>query len=98
MRQAWHSFGRPEADLRAIAASLDIPIWVAWGRRDKVIPLARCLPAITRMKHVTVSEFDAGRSAFLECPAVFAQQFAAFAAALSSMQPAALRAARAYRE
>ena len=86
LRQAWQSFGRPEADIRAMAEALDVPIWVAWATQDKVIPLSRCRPAIRRLKRATLSEFQGGHSAFLEQPDTFAEGFLAFAARLQPPQ------------
>jgi 4,5:9,10-diseco-3-hydroxy-5,9,17-trioxoandrosta-1(10),2-diene-4-oate hydrolase len=78
MRQAWASFGRPEADVREIAAGLDVPIWVAWARRDRVLQLRYCLPAIERLRHGTLTVFEGGHAPFLEDPDAFAKGFAAF--------------------
>lgn len=83
LRQAWASFGRPEADLRDAAAGLDIPVWVAWARRDHVIPLNRVRPAINRLKHGQLSLFAGGHTPFLEEPDAFAAQFHRFAGGLS---------------
>jgi len=77
--QAWQSFGKPEADLRQLAADLTIPIWVAWAKLDRVVRLNTCLPAIRRLKHATLDTFDAGHSAFLEQPDAFSEKFVAFA-------------------
>lgn len=82
LRQAWAGFGRPEADLRALAASLDVPVWVAWAARDKVIPLRACLPAIQRLKRYKLSRYDAGHVAFLEQPDKFAEDFEQWLAGL----------------
>ena len=96
LRQAWASFGRPEADLRAAAAQIDAPIWVAWARRDRVIPLKACRPAIERLRHVTLTEFDAGHSAFLEQPDAFARGFLEFVdGALEQARPPVGAVARA---
>ena len=94
LREAWASFGTPGADIRDLAANLDIPIWIAWARRDRVIPLRSCRPAIDRMRHATLDTFDAGHTPFLEQPAAFARGFVAFIESLAS-EPAALRATRA---
>jgi 4,5:9,10-diseco-3-hydroxy-5,9,17-trioxoandrosta-1(10),2-diene-4-oate hydrolase len=83
MRQAWSSFGRPEADLTDLAASLDIPIWIAWAKADRVIPFDRVRPAVMRMKQARVSVFRGGHAPFLEQPDAFADQFIQFAAALA---------------
>jgi 4,5:9,10-diseco-3-hydroxy-5,9,17-trioxoandrosta-1(10),2-diene-4-oate hydrolase len=78
LRQAWRSFGQPSADIRDVAASLNVPIWVAWARRDRTIPLSKCLPAIHRMKAVTLSTFKGGHTPFLEQPAAFTRGFLEF--------------------
>jgi len=87
LRDAWASFGRPDADVRDVAAALDVPIWVAWARRDRVIPLAACRPAIARLRRARVDTFDAGHAAFLEQPDAFARGFVAFAASLPRADP-----------
>jgi 4,5:9,10-diseco-3-hydroxy-5,9,17-trioxoandrosta-1(10),2-diene-4-oate hydrolase len=69
--EAWASFAQPEADIRALAEALDIPVWIAWARRDKVIPLSQCRPCIDRMKAATLALFEAGHAAFLEQPEAF---------------------------
>lgn len=79
--QSWTSFGQPDADIRALAAGLEVPVWFAWAKGDKVIPLARCRPAIDAMKAASVTTFPGGHAAFLEQPAAFAEGFARFAAA-----------------
>ena len=78
LAEAWDSFGRPDADLRDLAAGLDPPIWVAWARRDRVIPLALCRPAIRAMRNASLSRFDGGHSPFLEDPDAFAAGFSDF--------------------
>jgi pimeloyl-ACP methyl ester carboxylesterase len=78
LRDAWRSFGRPEADLRALASTIQAPVWVAWARDDRVIPLALCRAAIARIPHVTLDTFDAGHAAFLEDPAAFLDGLRAF--------------------
>jgi 4,5:9,10-diseco-3-hydroxy-5,9,17-trioxoandrosta-1(10),2-diene-4-oate hydrolase len=82
LAQSWASFSRPEADIRALAAGLDVPVWFAWARQDKVIRLARCRPAIDAMRHAAVTEFDAGHAAFLEQPQAFLEGFERFVAGL----------------
>jgi len=76
--QSWESFGRPEADIRALAAGLTIPVWLAWAKDDKVIPLSRCRPAIDTMRRASLTLFPGGHAAFLEQPRAFAAGFAAF--------------------
>lgn len=82
LRQAWASFARPGADVRDLAAGLDAPIWVAWARSDRVIPLSYCRPAIERLRQARLTVFPGGHSPFLEQPDAFAQRFRDFAGAL----------------
>jgi pimeloyl-ACP methyl ester carboxylesterase len=81
LRDAWRSFAQPEADLRSVASSLEVPVWFAWARSDRVIPLSLCKPSIARMRNTALSLFDGGHSAFLEQPGPFVQGFLAFMAA-----------------
>jgi 4,5:9,10-diseco-3-hydroxy-5,9,17-trioxoandrosta-1(10),2-diene-4-oate hydrolase len=86
--QSWTSFGQPDADIRELAAGLDVPTWFAWAKGDKVIPLARCRPAIAAMRQASITEFAGGHAAFLEQPETFAEAFLAFAASLPAPAPA----------
>jgi 4,5:9,10-diseco-3-hydroxy-5,9,17-trioxoandrosta-1(10),2-diene-4-oate hydrolase len=79
LRDAWLSFGQPDADLRAVAASLDVPVWVAWARGDWIIQLSACRPAIKRLKRGRLTGFGGGHAAFLERPRGFAKAFLRFA-------------------
>lgn len=78
LRQAWNGFSQPDADIRGLAAELDVPVWFAWAARDRLIPLKRNLPAIRAMKQATLSTFKGGHAAFLEAPAAFAEGFFEF--------------------
>lgn len=78
-RDAWESFRQKDADIRGVAQALDIPVWFAWAKGDRVIPLSLCMPAIKRMKHARVSTFAGGHAPFLERPEEFATAFLAFA-------------------
>jgi 4,5:9,10-diseco-3-hydroxy-5,9,17-trioxoandrosta-1(10),2-diene-4-oate hydrolase len=78
LRDAWRSFAEPQADLRAALASLTVPVWFAWAKRDRVIPFARAKPSMARCTNAHISLFDGGHSAFLECPEAFAHGFARF--------------------
>ena len=82
LREAWASFGAPNADIRDVAANLEVPIWVAWAAHDRVIPLRSCRPAIERMRHASLDTFDAGHTPFLEQPDAFARGFVAFVESL----------------
>ena len=82
LRDAWLAFATPEADIRATAASLDMPIWIAWAKGDRVIPLRYALPAIAQMKHARLTRFRGGHAAFLERPKHFTREFLKFAESL----------------
>lgn len=82
LRDAWLSFGTPEADLRHVAASLDAPVWIAWATGDWIIQLSACLPAIRKLKRGTLTRLGGGHAAFLERPDAFAKEFMTFAKTL----------------
>jgi 4,5:9,10-diseco-3-hydroxy-5,9,17-trioxoandrosta-1(10),2-diene-4-oate hydrolase len=82
LRDAWRSFAEPSADLRDEVARLEAPVWIAWARHDRVIPLSLCRPAIERIPNAKLSSFDAGHAAFLEQPSAFIAGFRAFMAAV----------------
>ncbi len=69
--QAWKSFGEPAANLRPLAARVRCPVLFAWAKRDKIIQLSRCLPAIREFPHGRLESFDAGHAAHLEAPESF---------------------------
>lgn len=84
LRDAWLSFGKPDADLRELASRLEVPVWFAWATGDRVIPLKVCLPAIEAMKDARVTKFGGGHAPFLERPKAFARGFRSFAKSLSA--------------
>ncbi len=94
-RQAWAGFGRADADIRDVATALDIPIWFAWARKDKVIPLGMCMPCIKQIKNATVAKFDGGHAAFLEQPDRFVEEFLKFSSQLASPAATPVTARRA---
>lgn len=71
LASAWTHFGQADADIRALALALDVPVWFAWARHDRIIPLSRCLPTVRAMKHASLTKFDGGHAAFLEQPEAF---------------------------
>lgn len=85
LRQAWASFGQPSADIRETAAALDVPIWVVWAKKDYIIPLRYCLPAINRLTNHSLTLFDGGHSPFLEQPDEFANGLLAFMTGLPAI-------------
>ncbi len=84
LRAAWEGFGQPEADIREMAAGLDMPVWCAWAKGDRVIPLWMCKPAIKALRQGSLSTFKGGHSAFMEQPDAFLQGFMAFCEGLPS--------------
>jgi pimeloyl-ACP methyl ester carboxylesterase len=82
MSQAWSSFGTHAADIRDTAASLEVPVWIAWARSDRILPLTACLPAIRRIKRSKLDTFNAGHTVFLEQPDAFAAGFEDFVSRL----------------
>jgi 4,5:9,10-diseco-3-hydroxy-5,9,17-trioxoandrosta-1(10),2-diene-4-oate hydrolase len=85
-RQAWESFAGPDADIRSLLAGLSAPVWFAWARHDRVIPLGFCRPAIAAARNATLSLFEAGHAAFLEQPEAFVQGFLPFADGVSDLK------------
>lgn len=84
LASAWHHFGEPEADIRQLAASLRVPVWCAWARQDRVIPLWLCRPALKKVPDMRLTMFEGGHAAFLEQPEAFAAGFRQFMASLES--------------
>lgn len=71
LEQAWHSFAQPEADLRAKAKALPMPVFVAWAAKDELIQWSRNREAVEAIPHVKVVQFEAGHAPFLETPEAF---------------------------
>jgi pimeloyl-ACP methyl ester carboxylesterase len=65
--------------LRDLAIGLRLPVWVAWARSDRIIPLAICKPCIDKMRNATLPTFAGGHVAFLEQPEQFERGFVEFA-------------------
>jgi pimeloyl-ACP methyl ester carboxylesterase len=76
--QAWASFGRPEADIRALLWRIDRPVLFAWAKGDRIVSWARNRAAVSQSK-AEVQMFRGGHSAFMEDPDAFAAAFEAFA-------------------
>lgn len=77
-RQAWESFGRQEADQIAELQGLGLPVWAAWARDDRVIPLGFVRKALEATPGAEIATFRAGHAAFLEQPEAFAEGFLDF--------------------
>jgi 4,5:9,10-diseco-3-hydroxy-5,9,17-trioxoandrosta-1(10),2-diene-4-oate hydrolase len=87
--QAWESFSRPEADIRALAAGLDVPVWFAWSKSDQVARFSLCQLATAAMRRATVTQFKGGHAAFPQQPQAFAAAFERFVAGLLVADPSA---------
>lgn len=84
MRDAWMSFGTPEADLRAAAQTLRVPCLFAWARRDRIVAWKACKEAVEAIPGAQVEMFEAGHAAFLEDADAFNRAFIDFAGRLRS--------------
>ena len=71
LRDAWTSFGTPEANLTALLPAIRCPVLVAWATRDQLIQLRRCRPALARIPDVRLETFPAGHAPHLETPPAF---------------------------
>src|SRR6185437_15398709 len=78
LRQAWESFGAPDADIRHLVPQIQCPVWIAWARSDRVIPWALCRGAARKFPNRKIALLRGGHSAFLEAPDRFAKAFRAF--------------------
>lgn len=78
LEQAWHSFGQPEADLRAKAKGLSMPVLVTWAAKDELIQWSRNREAVESIPKVRVVQLEAGHAPFLETPAAFIAETRAF--------------------
>lgn len=78
LAQAWESFAREDADVRALARSLKMPVFVAWASRDKAIRWSRNRAAVAQIPKHELHFFDAGHAAFLETPEAFNEAAAKF--------------------
>jgi 4,5:9,10-diseco-3-hydroxy-5,9,17-trioxoandrosta-1(10),2-diene-4-oate hydrolase len=82
VRDAWLSFCKPDYDMRAIAAALDVPVLFAWAMDDRIVSFSLVTDIIKTIKRATVRKFAGGHAAFLEQPARFEAEFRKFAATL----------------
>ena len=82
LRQAWESFDRPEADIRALVPKVRCPVWLAWAKDDQIVPWKGSEAAAGAFADATLQLFEGSHAAFLEDPDAFAAGFQAFAARL----------------
>jgi pimeloyl-ACP methyl ester carboxylesterase len=81
LAQSWRGFAESDADLRDLAAEIEIPVWLAWAKSDQLVAWGRSEPAARRIPNRTITLFRGGHAAFLEDPDRFAQHFLKFAQA-----------------
>jgi 4,5:9,10-diseco-3-hydroxy-5,9,17-trioxoandrosta-1(10),2-diene-4-oate hydrolase len=84
LREAWESFGEPDADLRALVPGIDRPVLFAWATRDCLVQLRASLPAIRRFPNARLERFPAGHAAHLETPDAFEAALDPFLARLGA--------------
>lgn len=77
LADAWRGFGEPQADLRALAARLGVPVWCAWAKSDPLVAWGRSKAAVRTIPDVDWTLLRGGHAAFLEDPDRFAAQFLA---------------------
>ena len=83
LREAWESFGRKDADIRALVPGLACPVLYAWAKKDFAVAWSRSKRAALRVPKAKAELFDAGHAAFLEQPEKFDAAFTAFMDALA---------------
>ena len=76
--EAWQSFRTAEADQRALAVPLTMPVLVAWASEDRIIRWSRSGAAIESIPNRRVVMFQAGHSPFLETSPAFAAEARVF--------------------
>ena len=87
LRDAWISFGTPEANLTALLPAIRCPVLVAWAARDQLVQLRRCRPALARFPDVRLETFPAGHAAHLETPDAFEPALERFLEPLREEEP-----------
>ncbi len=76
--EAWSSFVTPEADIRAVAARLSMPVLYAWANKDQIVPLKKSRAAVEATPNHELVTFRAGHMPALETPKHFAKAFGRF--------------------
>lgn len=78
LAQAWESFAAQDADLRHLIPSLTMPVFYAWGSKDRTLRWSWSRRAATRAPNHSIQLFKAGHAAFLEQPDEFDRSFGRF--------------------
>lgn len=79
LASAWASFGRSDADIRALVPQLPIPVLWAWAKHDLIVAWSRSRSAAMDAPNCDYTLFPGGHSPFLEAPDAFAKRFLRFA-------------------
>jgi pimeloyl-ACP methyl ester carboxylesterase len=78
LEQAWKSFARPQEDLLPLLPKVQCPVFLAWAKRDFVIPLKNAQPSFHLFRNYRLEVFEGGHSAFLEDPDRFEKSLRIF--------------------
>lgn len=78
LRDAWRSFGEPDADLRPLASRITCPVLFAWATQDQFVQLRRSRAAIAQFPDARLEKVRAGHAAHLEAPDAFAETLIRF--------------------
>ena len=76
--EAWQSFRTAEADQRALAPRLTMPVLIAWASEDRILRWSRNRDAVESIPNRRVVMFEAGHSPFLETSQAFATEALVF--------------------
>ncbi|MEL6690238.1 MAG: alpha/beta hydrolase [Pseudomonadota bacterium] len=79
LSQAWRGFGQQDADIRALAPQIDLPVWLAWARQDRFVSWGRSKAAALTFPRHSVTFYKGGHAPFLEELDMFSRDFRAFA-------------------
>jgi pimeloyl-ACP methyl ester carboxylesterase len=80
--QMWHSFTRPEHDLRGRAAKITAPTVVVWGRHDPILPLEAAETARNLIADCRLVVVDSGHSPHTSDPETVAAELVRLLASL----------------
>lgn len=84
MAQAWNSFRQPDADIRALASTIQCPVFFAWAKDDKIVSWRSSKAAAVTVPDHRLQLFPGGHSPFLESPAAFDAAFLDFVSSLGA--------------
>jgi pimeloyl-ACP methyl ester carboxylesterase len=79
LAEAWQSF-QANTDLRPLAKSLKMPVFVGWAKHDKITRWSRSKAAVKQIPGVQIQMFECGHTPFLETPDEFNRVVAKFLA------------------